>query len=1052
MKLQPLSILFILFCPGLYAQNPVFAPNQQTWIPVFTDEFNESTLDKNIWKIENGSYNNSGNSRRDSSNNKLENGDLRIYLKKTTDVNKPLLKWTCGYIYTKKTFGRNVYFEARMKTPKISGVNNAFWLVTRTELPTSYSNRYEVDINEIQFDINKKKHACRLGWHDWKTYQYATNANGQAVDNGLGAMIYYDSEDYQVWGFWLKDNEFHYYLNGQEIWNGITHSTYTNLWNTGVGIISPWATQEEQRAYGKIKQQDWSYLGGYTGELMHIAFSNMMMALNWTPETDLADNSYMSVDWIRVFEPTDVLNKIPASHFTENESKEITGNIQCVNDTIILKQGKIRIPLDKPFSFAETQQKYFSFWFNNTKNTIFKISLLNNVGEVIGELSSDEYKDWSLNFGENKTSSSSVFPYAFYNQPKKELNEGLVINRLTANTGLGVFDGDAWSVKLINKDEQIPDIEPYYYPNIDETGQTSFNNQWSLNAKKIISSTATAIQIENVTPNELRISNLRFGNNYLAMISDELAHPYASTGEMLIHSVGVIDTVKIDIRSLDTIHQVAILENDEPKMMNNLFPGINKIPVSPTKTTVYKLASIKSDKSVGYVSGSKTTIFVATQEDRTIYPTFDTYIQENSPEADFSSASDLIVKTDRGYVRESFMEFNISPLSYNTKNAGAFFYLKSILPVESVLVGVFAVEDSIVQPFCWKKRPSWTKLKKIGQFELNTTNPRYYGVDICNYLNECISRGKKKISLQLSVINGNSFTLVKFAQYATGNLAQSPKIIYNLDSNFSFDKSITVTPTFDTFTAQQSTGSIVGSGNIENYCWIKNSKSVCWGSDGYFSFDFNIDPKQNISSALFKLHLYNITGAKQYVFAATSGITSNPDISNLTWTDAQLITDVKEIGIAAIDTIDAGKYITWDVSEFLKSECAAGKTKITIKVSAVGGSVDALLKFDQGHKNTTASQFPPQLQIVTTPKVNTGITLVHNESFIVYPNPVSDYITVCGTDIRKIDIYALDGVLQMSVFNSYRAINLSRLTTGVYFILGTSITNKHYTTKIIKIK
>lgn len=1052
MKLQYLFIFLSFFSMGLFAQNPVYAPNQEAWIPVFKDEFNASTLDKNVWEFEHNSYNNSGNTRRDSTNNKLENGDLRIYLKKTSDAGKPLLKWTCGYIYTKKTFGRNIYFEARMKSPRISGVNNAFWLVTRAELPTSYSNRYEIDITEIQYDVVKKQYAGHLAWHDWKTYQYATDANGQPVDNALGAMTYYDSDDYQIWGFWLKDNEFHYYLNGQEIWNGITHNTYTTQWNTGVGKIFPWASQEEQRAYGKIKQLDWSYLGGYTGELLHVAFSNMMMALDWTPETDLADNSFMSVDWVRVFEPESIHNETPSLHFTENASKEIIGNVQCVDDTIILQQGKIKIPLEQPFSLAETQKKYFSFWMNNTNNATYKISLLDNAGLIVGELSNDEYKNFTLNFNGNKTSSSSVYPYAFYNQPKESTNDCFVISRLTANKGLGTYDGDAWSVKLINKYDKIPDIEPYYYPNIDETGQTAFSNQWSLNAKKMISSTVATLQIENLSSSELRIYNLRFGNNYRAVVSDELSRPYASTNEMLLHSVGTIDTLKINIRSSETNHRVGVLENDESKYLNNLLSGDNNIPVSPVKTTVYQLISAESASSKGYVSDDKTTIFVPTVEDKIIYPAFDTYVQENLPETDFSSSSDLVVKTDRGYLREGFLEFDISQLSLSAKNAGAFFYLKSIVPVESVLVGVFAVEDSIVQPFNWTKRPSWTKFRKIGQFEINNSNPRYFGVDICNYLNECISKGKKRIRLQLSVINGSSTTLVKFAQYSSGNLSQSPKLILNSGSNVSFDKSVVFAPAFDTFTAQQSTGSALGGGNSENFCWIKNPKSAGWGRDGYFTFDFNIAPTQNISSALFKLHLYNITGAKQYVFAAVSGIPSNPDISNLTWDNAQLITDAKEIGIAAVDTTDSGKYITWDVSEYLKSQRDAGKTKITLKLNAAGGSVDALLKFDQGHNNTTVSQFPPLLQIVTTPKVNTGISAVRNESFVAYPNPASEYITVYGKDIIKVEMYALDGTLQKSVHYSGGSINISLLTPGVYFVVGTGMNNELYTTKIIKIK
>lgn len=1052
MKLQYIFFLIVLFCPGLFAQNPVYAPNQEIWVPVFLDEFNASSLDKSVWEFENGSFNSSGNTRRDSANNKLENGDLRIYLKKTSDTNKPLLKWTCGYIYTKQTFGRNVYFEARMKTPKISGVNNAFWLVTRAELPTSYSNRYEIDINEIQYDIIKKQYAAHLAWHDWKTYQYATDANGQPVDNALGAMTYYDSEDYQIWGFWLKDNEFHYYLNGKEIWNGITHNIYTTQWNSGVGKIFPWASQEEQRAYGKINQLDWSYLGGYTGELMHVAFSNMMMALDWTPETDLADNSFMSVDWVRVFEPQSVHNETPTFHFTEDASKVIDGNVQCIDDTIVLKQGKIKIPFDQPFSFAETQKKYFSFWINNTYNTTCKISLLNNDGAVIGELSVNEYKNWLLNFNGNKTSSSSVYPYTFYNQPKETLNNCFVIGRLTANKGLGTYDGDAWSVKLINQDDEIPKIEPYFYPNIDETGQTGFSNQWSLNAKKLISSTVAAIQIENVSSTELRISNLRFGNNYLEIVSDELSRPYASTNEMLLHTTGTEDTLKINIRSPQTNHRIGILENDEPKYLNNLISGDNNIPVSLAETTVYQLISAESVNRKGYVSSSKTTVFVPTQEDRTIYPVFDTYVQENLPGNDFSSAPDLIVKNDRGFVRESFLEFDISQLSLNTKNAGAFFYLKSITPAEPVLVGVFAVEDSICQPFYWLKRPSWTKLKKIGQFELNTTNPRYYGVDICNYLNESLSRGKKKVRLQLSVINGSSSTLVKFSQYASGNLAQSPKLIINSGNNAGFDKLVVIAPAFDTFTAQQSTGSAAGSGNTENYCWIKNPKSAGWGRDGYFSFELNPGSLQNISSASLKLHLYNITGAKQYVFAAVNGVRSNPDITRLTWNNAQQIADVTEIGITPIDTIDTGKYITWDVTKYVKSQLAIGKTRITLKLTAVGGSVDALLKFDQGHNNTIASQFPPLLQIVTTPNGNTGIISPQSESFVLYPNPVSNYMYVQGKDIKRIGIYALDGTLLKTSTDIGQPFNLSSLFQGTYFVVVTGINNEQYTRKIIKRK
>lgn len=1047
-----ICILFLLtvVCAVLPAQTPVYAPGGENWVNVFSDEFNAAKLDKTVWNVEHNSFNNSGNTKRDSANIFLEEGDLRLYIKKTTDPLKPLLKWTCGYIYTKETFGRNVYFEARMKTQRVSGVNNAFWLVTREELPTSYSNRYEIDINEIQYDINKKQHAAHLAWHDWKTYQYATDANGDPVDNALGAMTYYDSDDYQVWGLWLKDHEFHFYLNGQEIWNGMTHSTYTQQWNTGVGKIYPWARQEEQRAYGKFKQLDWLYLGGYTGELMHVAFSNMMMALDWTPETDIADNSFMSVDWVRVYEPEKELNKTPTSRFTSASQKETTGDVRISGDTVILKQGKVKIPFDQPFNLAQNHRKYLSYWVQNPDKCVYKVSLLNASDEVIGELSANEYNSMLLNFQGNKTSSTSVYPYAFYNSSRPLSSGYFIVNRLTANEGIGTYDGDAWSVKLFVQNSEIPVIEPFFYRNIDETGQTSFNNQWSLNAKKIASSTVTALQIENNSLSELKIAGLRFGDNYLSVVADEVDRPFASTNEAILRTAGKQDTLTISIRSANNPHSVCMYENDVMKCVEGLLPGTNKIPVSPTATTVYQLQTVQIGENKGYVSDTKTTVFVPNAANQLLYPAFDTYVQENLPTNNFSSAAEMILKTDRGYTREGYMEFDISGLTALAENAGLFVYLRSISPVSPVTVGVFAVEDSISSAMDWTKRPSWVKMTQIGQFEVVSSSPRYYGVDISGYLRERILQNKKNIRVKFAVINGDRSVLMKFTQYAANNLAQAPQIITTPPTAIQKNNPALFTPSFDTFVAQQGVGSTVGSGNSENYFLIKNSKATGWGREGYLSFDMDIDSRYDIASAELKLHLFNISGANQYVFVSANGMPSNPSVSSLTWNSSQLLNNINEIGIAAVDTADNGKYISWNVTDYVKSRIAEGQSKVTFKMKAVGGSIDALLKFDQSHNNTVATKYAPQLVISSASKGNTTVSEEKEVKIAVYPNPVTHSVIVKGNELKKIEVLSVDGILILSTTDVDSAIDLSELTKGIYFVVTTGIDKHRQVVKIIK--
>ena len=74
-----------------------------------------------------------------------------------------------------------------------------------------------------------------------------------------------------------------YFLNGREVWRGQTHARYHDQYRTGVGKFAQWFPNVEREAYGKFGQDDWSYLGGYTGDTLGAAqqLTELLVLLSW---------------------------------------------------------------------------------------------------------------------------------------------------------------------------------------------------------------------------------------------------------------------------------------------------------------------------------------------------------------------------------------------------------------------------------------------------------------------------------------------------------------------------------------------------------------------------------------------------------------------------------------------------------------------------------------------------------------------------------------------------------------------------------------------------
>jgi hypothetical protein len=52
----------------------------------------------------------------------------------------------------------------------------------------------------------------------------------------------------------------------------------------------------------------------------------------------------------------------------------------------------------------------------------------------------------------------------------------------------------------------------------------------------------------------------------------------------------------------------------------------------------------------------------------------------------------------------------------------------------------------------------------------------------------------------------------------------------------------------------------------------------------------------------------------------------------------------------------------------------------------------------------------------------------------VYPNPIDDYVTIEGDNIRSVKIYSMGGSLLLDLNQIDRKINLSKLIPGIYMI------------------
>jgi beta-glucanase (GH16 family) len=212
-----LSLIFSINCKG------------QTWNLVWSDEFNDSTIDKTNWTFETGG-NGWGNNELEyyttrSQNVKTENGNLLIIARKESYSGK---NYTSARM---KTFGLRSFtygkIEARIKVPVGQGIWPAFWMMG---VNNSWPQCGEVDIME-HINLENKNYGT-MHWDN----------NGHVSYGGNTSC---DESKFHTYGIEWDANNIKWFLDGTQyfiasIANGVNstsefHLPFYFLLNMAVG-------------------------------------------------------------------------------------------------------------------------------------------------------------------------------------------------------------------------------------------------------------------------------------------------------------------------------------------------------------------------------------------------------------------------------------------------------------------------------------------------------------------------------------------------------------------------------------------------------------------------------------------------------------------------------------------------------------------------------------------------------------------------------------------------------------------------------------------------
>lgn len=240
----------------------------EKWELVFSDEFNGTEINTDVWELAKGTYSTHIASLRSADDQMVEDGYLKLLIHKgewerTQNGVTYSGNWNSGHMWTKKDvfYPRYGYYEASYRYPKgnTKYCNNSFWLC-------SIGGPYlELDINEGRMP---SKLAASIHWNHY----YDEDGNLIPVEGGRtssGEAYYVNehlSDDFHRYSlYWDTDKLIWYFdgvpyrefeLEGRGDFNvSVYFSVAIMQINKGQGIISPSDFEAYNEEFGELDGQ-----------------------------------------------------------------------------------------------------------------------------------------------------------------------------------------------------------------------------------------------------------------------------------------------------------------------------------------------------------------------------------------------------------------------------------------------------------------------------------------------------------------------------------------------------------------------------------------------------------------------------------------------------------------------------------------------------------------------------------------------------------------------------------------------------------------------------
>lgn len=731
-----------------FAKTPLMKNSKQQWEMIFEDDFNGNSLDWNIWSSDDSKYL-KNETYRGKEGVEVRDGELLLWVKKASINNS---KWIAASIFMNQVLENNSYVECRFKSTQCSGVNNAFWLANRSSQSTPFSNRYEIDVVEARLDVNEKLGAGHVAWHDWKTYYYTFDAKGNKMDIAQGEHVMHTFEEYHTWGLWYGENDFVIYLDGQPVWNGKTHKTYKDQWWTGVGKSKIWNPMEEKRTYGRFGQDDWSYMGGYNGDKLNVMLSTLPWGEDFTPLTDEADRKYMAVDYVRIY-------KLKGHQNTQAVEK-----VEKIGKSILLQQDYI---------LSVDTNLYFSVVAEKMSNQPLEINFVDNSGLKAFSVGIDASNNLSAAINDKISSTKTAYPAL--ERKKKALVAGgkyLLTGRITAHKNKSRFDRDALSFSVFDLAGFPVQQEPYFYPNIDATGNTSLTNGWDINVKNFSDAVFKTVQLKG----GWKLSDFRIGYNFRSILPEQWQGATAKIeGCEFVKSKTECSFI-VELTG-NKPFSITYTVKGEVKELKNIQENRITLSIVPKENTVVKLLEVKdAEGKSGAVFGEAFAIVMNVKQNF-IVPSFDTFTTIGK-DVDCSEYQFFEMKGDPRYEREMYLSFdlrNITP----TDKALFFIYQNENQKQMPLELDVFAVEvPYLAKPLTTQNKPGDSECVLLGKMKVPAVAGQYVGYNLGSIVAEYLAKGKQTLHLKVKFAKGDESNMALFYQGHGKVSEKGPKIIF----------------------------------------------------------------------------------------------------------------------------------------------------------------------------------------------------------------------------------------------------------------------------------